>query len=55
MPLKIGWIIPVFANDDNTIHRQFFPTKRDSFPDRFKDWNIFRFAYFLTQLALRTD
>jgi len=51
VPFEIGWIIPMFADDDDTIHRQFFPAKRDGFPDRFKDWNIFRFAYFLTQQA----
>src|ERR1051326_3932383 len=28
--LEIGWIIPVFSDDDNTVHRKFLPPKCDS-------------------------
>src|SRR5688572_9779869 len=51
VPLEIGWIIPVFSDDDNTIHRKFPPPKCDSLSHCLIDGNVFRFAYFLTQSA----
>src|SRR5688572_3264786 len=51
LPFEIGWIFPVFSDDDNTIHRKFLLPKRDGFTYSVKDRNAFRFAYFLTQSA----
>src|SRR5437868_15547740 len=41
----------MFADYDNTIHRKLLAAKRDSFAHRFKDRNVLRFAYLLTQQA----
>ncbi len=49
--LEIGWIVPVFSDDDNTIHRKFPPPTGDSLSYCLIDGNVFRFAYFLTQSA----
>src|SRR6185436_9157450 len=49
--LEIGWIVPVFPDDDHTIHRQFLPAECDSLANCLIDGNILRLADFLTQSA----
>ena len=49
MPLEIGGIVPVFSDDDHTIHRKFRPPKLDGLTYRLIDRYVFRFAYFLAQ------
>src|SRR5690348_1128209 len=51
LPFEIRMIMPVFSDQDNTIHRKFLPPKRDGFTYRVKDRNAFRFAHFPTQSA----
>jgi len=43
--------MPVFSDQDNTIHRKFRSRERDSFTYCVKDRNAFRFANFLAQYA----
>src|SRR5215831_16901206 len=49
--LEIGWIVPVFCDDDNTVDRKFLSAQCDSLSYCLIDGNAFRFAYFLTQSA----
>ena len=49
MPLEVSWIIPMFTNDDNTIHSKFAPPKCYGLLDWLIDGNILCFAYFLAQ------